>query len=69
MGLSVLDKSMNALFLTEMFRGMSMTLKYFFDRKVTVSFTSGGDLNASILIMEFELSLYSEVFRCFFRSQ
>ena len=33
----VLDKSMNTLFLSELFRGMGLTLKYFFDKKVTVS--------------------------------
>ncbi|CAM6084187.1 unnamed protein product [Calypogeia fissa] len=35
---TVLDKSMNTLFLTEMFRGMSLTLKYFFDEKVTINY-------------------------------
>lgn len=35
---TVLDKSMNSLFLTEMFRGMSLTLKYFFDKKVTINY-------------------------------
>eukprot|EP00250_Pteridium_aquilinum_P005281 c15399_g1_i1 orf=532-1197(-) len=35
---TVLDKSMNTLFLTEMFRGMSLTLKYFFDKKVTINY-------------------------------
>jgi hypothetical protein len=34
--ITVLDKSMNTLFLTELFRGMGLTLKYFFDKKVTV---------------------------------
>jgi NADH dehydrogenase (ubiquinone) Fe-S protein 8 len=33
---TVLDSSAQTLFLTEMFRGMSLTLKYFFDKKVTV---------------------------------
>jgi len=33
----VLDSSAQILFLTEMFRGMSLTLKYFFEPKVTVS--------------------------------
>lgn len=28
---------MNTLFLTELARGMALTLKYFFDKKVTVS--------------------------------
>lgn len=28
---------MQTLMLTELFRGMGLTLKYFFDRKVTVS--------------------------------
>ena len=36
-GLAVLDESANTLFLTEMFRGLSLTLKAFFDKKVTVS--------------------------------
>lgn len=35
---TVLEKSMNTLFLTELFRGMSLTLKYFFDRKVTINY-------------------------------
>lgn len=35
---TVLDKSMNTLFLTELFRGMSLTLKYFFDKKVTINY-------------------------------
>jgi len=34
--LAVLDSSAQTLFLTEMFRGMSLTLRYFFDTKVTV---------------------------------
>jgi NADH dehydrogenase (ubiquinone) Fe-S protein 8 len=33
---AVLDESANTLFLTEMFRGLSLTLKAFFDKKVTV---------------------------------
>ena len=33
----MLDSSAQILFLTEMFRGMSLTLKYFFEPKVTVS--------------------------------
>lgn len=33
---TVLDSSAQTLFLTEMFRGMSLTLKYFFEKKVTV---------------------------------
>ena len=32
----VLDHSVNTLFLSEMARGMGLTLKYFFDKKVTV---------------------------------
>ncbi|MCO5567383.1 hypothetical protein L7F22_021073 [Adiantum nelumboides] len=35
---TVLDRSMNTLFLTELFRGMSLTLKYFFDKKVTINY-------------------------------
>lgn len=34
---AVLDESAQTLFLTEMFRGLSLTLRAFFDRKVTVS--------------------------------
>ena len=34
---SVFERSINTLFLTEMVRGLSLTLKYFFERKVTVS--------------------------------
>jgi hypothetical protein len=33
----VLDESAQTLFLTEMFRGLNLTLKAFFDKKVTVS--------------------------------
>lgn len=33
---AVLDSSAQILFLTEMFRGMSLTLKYFFEPKITV---------------------------------
>ncbi|XP_012070026.1 NADH dehydrogenase [ubiquinone] iron-sulfur protein 8-A, mitochondrial isoform X1 [Jatropha curcas] len=35
---SVFERSINTLFLTEMVRGLNLTLKYFFERKVTVSF-------------------------------
>lgn len=31
------ERSINTLFLTEMVRGLMLTLKYFFERKVTVS--------------------------------
>jgi len=34
---SVFERSINTLFLTEMVRGLSLTLKYFFENKVTVS--------------------------------
>jgi hypothetical protein len=34
---SVFERSINTLFLTEMVRGLMLTLKYFFDRNVTVS--------------------------------
>lgn len=34
---AVIDASSQTLFLTEMFRGLNLTLKAFFDRKVTVS--------------------------------
>ena len=34
---SVLDESAQTLFLTEMMRGLNLTLKAFFDKKVTVS--------------------------------
>lgn len=34
---AVLETNMQTLMLTELFRGMGLTLKYFFDRKVTVS--------------------------------
>ena len=33
----VLDESAQTLFLTEMMRGLNLTLKAFFDKKVTVS--------------------------------
>lgn len=32
----VFERSINTLFLTEMVRGLMLTLKYFFERKVTV---------------------------------
>lgn len=35
--LAVFERSINTLFLTEMVRGLSLTLKYFFENKVTVS--------------------------------
>jgi len=35
---TVLDKSMNTLFLTEMIRGMMLGLKYFFEKKVTINY-------------------------------
>jgi hypothetical protein len=34
---SVFERSINTLFLTEMVRGLMLTLKYFFERNVTVS--------------------------------
>lgn len=37
--IAVFERSINTLFLTEMVRGLSLTLKYFFERKVTVSFS------------------------------
>uniref|UniRef100_A0A453LXA0 Uncharacterized protein n=1 Tax=Aegilops tauschii subsp. strangulata TaxID=200361 RepID=A0A453LXA0_AEGTS len=33
---AVFERSINTLFLTEMVRGLMLTLKYFFERKVTV---------------------------------
>ncbi|KAL0376149.1 UNVERIFIED_CONTAM: NADH dehydrogenase [ubiquinone] iron-sulfur protein 8, mitochondrial [Sesamum calycinum] len=35
---SVFDRSINTLFLTEMVRGLMLTLKYFFDPKVTINY-------------------------------
>eukprot|EP00270_Netrium_digitus_P020066 TRINITY_DN812_c0_g1_i3.p1 TRINITY_DN812_c0_g1~~TRINITY_DN812_c0_g1_i3.p1 ORF type:complete len:239 (+),score=53.96 TRINITY_DN812_c0_g1_i3:76-792(+) len=35
---SVLDHNMSGLLLTEMFRGMALTLRYFFDTKVTINY-------------------------------
>ncbi|KAJ8450887.1 hypothetical protein Cgig2_032512 [Carnegiea gigantea] len=35
---SVFERSINTLFLTEMVRGLSLTLKYFFDNKVTINY-------------------------------
>ena len=35
---TVLDHSAQTLFLTEMFRGLSLALKYFFDQKVTINY-------------------------------
>ncbi|MBA0619847.1 hypothetical protein Godav_005644 [Gossypium davidsonii] len=38
---SVFKRSINTLFLTEMVRGLMLTLKYFFDRKVTINYPFG----------------------------
>lgn len=35
--IAVFERSINTLFLTEMVRGLMLTLKYFFEKKVTVS--------------------------------
>lgn len=35
--MAVFESSMNTLFLTELVRGLMLTLKYFFDKNVTVS--------------------------------
>ncbi|KAG2534887.1 hypothetical protein PVAP13_9NG074300 [Panicum virgatum] len=35
---AVFERSINTLFLTEMVRGLSLTLKYFFERKVTINY-------------------------------
>jgi len=35
--MAVFERSINTLFLTEMVRGLMLTLKYFFETKVTVS--------------------------------
>ncbi|XP_057965716.1 NADH dehydrogenase [ubiquinone] iron-sulfur protein 8-A, mitochondrial isoform X1 [Malania oleifera] len=35
---SVFEQSINTLFLTEMVRGMMLTLKYFFEKKVTINY-------------------------------
>ena len=35
--MTVFERSINTLFLTEMVRGLMLTLKYFFETKVTVS--------------------------------
>ncbi|CAN6544083.1 unnamed protein product [Malus baccata var. baccata] len=35
---SVFDRSINTLFLTEMVRGLMLTLKYFFEKKVTINY-------------------------------
>nr|KJB47495.1 hypothetical protein B456_008G028900 [Gossypium raimondii] len=37
----VFKRSINTLFLTEMVRGLMLTLKYFFDRKVTINYPFG----------------------------
>ncbi|CAA2933944.1 NADH dehydrogenase [ubiquinone] iron-sulfur 8, mitochondrial [Olea europaea subsp. europaea] len=34
----VFERSINTLFLTEMVRGLSLTLKYFFEKKVTINY-------------------------------
>ncbi|KAM1030704.1 hypothetical protein ACFX13_035283 [Malus domestica] len=35
---TVFDRSINTLFLTEMVRGLMLTLKYFFEKKVTINY-------------------------------
>ncbi|KAH7575091.1 hypothetical protein JRO89_XS02G0046100 [Xanthoceras sorbifolium] len=35
---SVFERSVNTLFLTEMVRGLGLTLKYFFEQKVTINY-------------------------------
>ncbi|CAH1425919.1 unnamed protein product [Lactuca virosa] len=35
---SVFERSINILFLTELVRGLSLTLKYFFEPKVTINY-------------------------------
>uniref|UniRef100_A0A822Z803 NADH dehydrogenase [ubiquinone] iron-sulfur protein 8, mitochondrial n=1 Tax=Nelumbo nucifera TaxID=4432 RepID=A0A822Z803_NELNU len=35
---SVFERSINTLFLTEMVRGLMLTLKYFFDKNVTINY-------------------------------
>ncbi|XP_065856462.1 NADH dehydrogenase [ubiquinone] iron-sulfur protein 8-A, mitochondrial [Euphorbia lathyris] len=35
---AVFERSINTLFLTEMVRGLSLTLKYFFEKKVTINY-------------------------------
>lgn len=35
---TVMDNNMQTLMLTEMFRGMNLTLKYFFDQKATINY-------------------------------
>nr|AFK49014.1 unknown [Lotus japonicus] len=35
---SVFERSINTLFLTELVRGLMLTLKYFFEQKVTINY-------------------------------
>eukprot|EP00897_Mesotaenium_endlicherianum_P003931 jgi/Mesen1/3566/ME000199S02714 len=35
---TVMDANMNTLMMTELFRGMSLALRYFFDKKVTINY-------------------------------
>ena len=44
----MLDESAQTLFLTEMMRGLNLTLKAFFDQKVTVSITGACLLSLSV---------------------
>lgn len=57
---SVIDESSQTLFLTEMFRGLNLTLKAFFDRKVTVSAAKEKDCCAWLQ----RLSLPSPALHC-----
>lgn len=58
---AVFERSINTLFLTEMVRGLMLTLKYFFEKKVTVSIILGVDF--SYLCLFFFLSaIYRFVF-------
>ena len=44
----VLDESANTLFLTEMWRGLNLTLKAFFDKKVTVRIVAVQECSAGL---------------------
>ncbi|TYH37303.1 hypothetical protein ES332_D12G030500v1 [Gossypium tomentosum] len=49
----VFKRSINTLLLTEMVRGLMLTLKYFFDRKVTINYPFGkGPLSPLIVVYQ-----------------
>ncbi|KAJ6927215.1 hypothetical protein NC651_011327 [Populus alba x Populus x berolinensis] len=53
---SVFERSINTLFLTEMVRDLSLTLKYFFEKKVTINYP----FEKGPLALVFVVSMHSD---------